>query len=145
MPPVTRGAHTVDGKFISTRWAMVLAAGDSELASAAAGAVLSDSGQTYWRPLYLFLRREGVPSEDAQDLTPGFFAELISDRLLRRADRDKGRFRSFLLGALKRPSGGTCFRMSSSTSPNAKNGSSSGFFPATPAQEFRRNRKQQSI
>jgi RNA polymerase sigma-70 factor (ECF subfamily) len=55
----------------------------------------------YWRPLYLFLRRQGHSPADAQDLTQGFFAELISDRMLRRADRDKGRFRSFLLGALK--------------------------------------------
>jgi RNA polymerase sigma-70 factor (ECF subfamily) len=101
MSPVARGANTVDGKFVSTRWTMVLAAGDSELASAAAGAALSDLCRTYWRPLYLFLRREGVPLEDAQDLTQGFFAELIRDRTYRRADREKGRFRSFLLGALK--------------------------------------------
>jgi DNA-directed RNA polymerase specialized sigma24 family protein len=101
MVPVARGANTVDGKFVSTRWTIVLAAGDSELASAAAGAALSDLCRTYWRPLYLFLRREGIPSEDAQDLTQGFFAEMIRDRTYRRADREKGRFRSFLLGALK--------------------------------------------
>jgi RNA polymerase sigma-70 factor (ECF subfamily) len=49
----------------------------------------------------LFLRRQGLGPEDAQDLAQGFFAELILDRTYLRADREKGRFRSFLLGALK--------------------------------------------
>ncbi len=80
---------------------MVLAAGDSQLPTADAWNALSDLCRIYWRPLYLFLRREGHSSEDAQDLTQGFFAKLIRDRFYRRADRERGRFRSFLLGALK--------------------------------------------
>lgn len=87
--------------FASTRWTLVLAAGDSQLSSHAGAEALSDLCRIYWRPLYLFLRREGVGLEDAQDLTQGFFAELIRDRSYRRADRERGRFRSFLLGALK--------------------------------------------
>ncbi len=79
----------------------MLAAGDSQLPSSEAWNALSDLCRIYWRPLYLFLRREGLAPEDAQDLTQGFFAELIRDRTYRRADRAKGRFRSFLLGALK--------------------------------------------
>lgn len=96
-----RGADTVDGQFASTRWTMVLAAGDSQIPSVEAWNALSDLCRIYWRPLYLFLRRQGMSQDDAQDLTQGFFAKLISDRSYRRADREKGRFRSFLLGALK--------------------------------------------
>ncbi|HEY1582645.1 MAG TPA: hypothetical protein VGF73_06065 [Chthoniobacterales bacterium] len=101
MSTADRVPALLDGKFVSTRWTMVFRAGDSQQPSAAAGEALSDLCRIYWRPLYLFLRREGIGSEDAQDLTQGFFAELISDRAFRRADREKGRFRSFLLGALR--------------------------------------------
>src|SRR5262249_294885 len=57
--------------------------------------------QIYWRPVYVFLRRQGIPEHDAQDFTQGFFAELIDSRAYTRADPIKGRFRSFLLGTLK--------------------------------------------
>jgi DNA-directed RNA polymerase specialized sigma24 family protein len=87
--------------FTSTRWTMVLEAGDSATASAHALGALSELCQIYWRPLYAFLRRQGYGPEDAQDLTQGFFAHLIESRAYARADREKGRFRSFLLGALK--------------------------------------------
>ena len=80
---------------------MVLEAGDSATASAHALSALSELCQIYWRPLYAFLRKQGYGSEDAQDLTQGFFADLIETRAYARADREKGRFRSFLLGALK--------------------------------------------
>ncbi len=79
----------------------MLKAGDSAAASAQSLSALSELCQIYWRPLYLFLRREGHGPEDAQDLTQGFFADLIETRSYVRADREKGRFRSFLLGALK--------------------------------------------
>lgn len=94
-------ATTQDGAFASTRWTVVLAAGDSQLSSAHALDALSELCRIYWRPLYLFLRRQGIGPEDAQDLTQGFFAELIRDHTYLRPDREKGRFRSFLLGALK--------------------------------------------
>jgi len=101
MSPALRDAATQAEQFVSTRWTVVLAAGNSRLSSARALDALSELCQIYWRPLYLFLRREGIGAEDAQDLTQGFFAELIRDRSYLRADREKGRFRSFLLGALK--------------------------------------------
>src|SRR5450432_547808 len=101
MPIATRDPHMQDGQFVSTRWTVVLAAGNSEISSACAFDALSELCRIYWRPLYLFLRREGIGAEDAQDLTQGFFAKLIRDRTYFRADREKGRFRSFLLGALK--------------------------------------------
>jgi RNA polymerase sigma-70 factor (ECF subfamily) len=80
---------------------MVLEAGDSATASAHALSALSELCQIYWRPLYAFLRRQGYEPEDARDLTQGFFADLIETRAYAHADREKGRFRSFLLGALK--------------------------------------------
>jgi DNA-directed RNA polymerase specialized sigma24 family protein len=92
---------TQSGLFASTRWTMVLEAGDSSAESSQAMSALSELCRIYWRPLYLFLRHEGRTAEDAQDLTQGFFANLIETRSYARANPDKGRFRSFLLGALK--------------------------------------------
>src|SRR4030095_14604043 len=94
-------AESRDELFASTRWTMVFEAGDSATASAHALSALSELCQIYWRPLYAFLRKQGYGSEDAQDLTQGFFAHLIESRTYAHADREKGRFRSFLLGALK--------------------------------------------
>jgi RNA polymerase sigma factor (sigma-70 family) len=99
--PLGREAESRGELFASTRWTMVLEAGDSATASAHALSALSELCQIYWRPLYGFLRRQGYGPEDAQDLTQGFFAHLIESRAYARADREKGRFRSFLLGALK--------------------------------------------
>lgn len=90
-----------DGQFVATRWTVVLAAGDSQLSTGHAWEALSELCRIYWRPLYLFLRHQGSGAEDAQDLTQAFFAKLIRDRTYRRADRERGRFRSFLLAALK--------------------------------------------
>ena len=101
MSPALRDVAIQAGQFVSTRWTVVLAAGDSRLSSVQAHNALSELCRIYWKPLYLFLRREGIGAEDAQDLTQGFFAELIRDRFYLRADREKGPFRSFLLGALK--------------------------------------------
>ncbi len=94
-------AETVEGLFASTRWTVVLAAGQSEDTAGNAHRALSELCRIYWRPLYLFLRRQGYAADDAQDLTQGFFAQIIRDRTYFRANRGKGRFRSFLLGALK--------------------------------------------
>jgi RNA polymerase sigma factor (sigma-70 family) len=99
--PLCGEAESRDELFASTRWTMVLEAGDSATASAHALGALSELCQIYWRPLYAFLRKHGYGPEDAQDLTQGFFAHLIETRAYARADREKGRFRSFLLGALK--------------------------------------------
>lgn len=76
-------------------------AADSKTSSAHALSALSELCQIYWRPVYLFLRRQGIGPHDAQDLTQSFFADLIEDRTYARADQMKGRFRSFLLGTLK--------------------------------------------
>ena len=57
--------------------------------------------EDYWYPLYAYLRRRGYPADQAQDLTQEFFVRVLEGRYLDRADREKGRFRSFLLTSLK--------------------------------------------
>ena len=99
--PPRREPQGRDEQFASTRWTIVLEAGNSATVSAHAFNALSELCQIYWRPLYSFLRKQGYDAEDARDLTQGFFADLIESRAYARADREKGRFRSFLLGTLK--------------------------------------------
>src|SRR5205085_6271586 len=65
----------------------------------AAGA-LEKLCQTYWYPLYAFVRRKGHSPHDAQDLTQTFFARLLEKNYIAQADRERGRFRTFLLAAL---------------------------------------------
>ena len=88
-----------DERFEETAWSVVLAAGAET--DARAEAALAELCRIYWRPIYAYLRRSGYAVHDAQDLTQSFFHHLLEDETLRRASRDKGRFRSFLLGSLK--------------------------------------------
>src|SRR6266480_374472 len=99
--PAASSPPTRDSLFASTRWTVVYQAADSKTSSEHALSALSELCQIYWRPVYLFLRRQGIGPHDAQDLTQSFFADLIEDRTYARADQMKGRFRSFLLGTLK--------------------------------------------
>src|SRR4029450_11090245 len=99
--PAALHPTTRDSLFTSTRWTVVREAADSQASSKHALSALSDLCQIYWRPVYLFLRRQGIAQHDAEDLTQGFFADLIENRAYARADPMKGRFRSFLLGTLK--------------------------------------------
>ena len=99
--PAALQTSTRDSSFASTRWTVVRQAADSQTASQHALSALSELCQIYWRPVYVFLRRQSIPQHDAQDLTQGFFANLIESRAYTRADPMKGRFRSFLLGTLK--------------------------------------------
>jgi hypothetical protein len=78
--PVALSPPTRDGSFASTRWTVVRQAADSQTASQHASSALSELCQIYWRPVYVFLRRQGIPQHDAQDLTQGFFADLIESR-----------------------------------------------------------------
>jgi RNA polymerase sigma-70 factor (ECF subfamily) len=77
----------------------VIAAGHSSTAQSSAA--LEQLCRAYWQPVYAFVRRTVRNPEDALDLTQEFFADLLRDRSFTRADREMGRFRSFLLGALK--------------------------------------------
>jgi RNA polymerase sigma factor (sigma-70 family) len=87
--------------FAPTQWSVVLAAGESQSEPEAARTALAQLCQTYWPPLYTFVRSRGYAVHDAQDLTQSFFAHLIEHRLYARADRQQGKFRSFLLASLK--------------------------------------------
>jgi RNA polymerase sigma-70 factor (ECF subfamily) len=62
---------------------------------------LAELCNLYWYPLYAFVRRRGFCPEDAQDLTQGFFLNLLEHKALRRVDRQNGKFRSFLLASLR--------------------------------------------
>src|SRR5437763_12931603 len=93
--------HARSDLFPSTHWSVVLAAGESRAEPEVAHAALAELCQTYWAPLYSFVRSRGYSVHDAQDLTQSFFAYLIERKIYARADRQKGRFRSFLLVSLK--------------------------------------------
>src|SRR4029079_6724410 len=99
MPATVATETTREGLFTSTRWTMVLNASESQTPPDEALRALSELCRIYWRPIFLFLRRQGSNPDDAQDLTQGFFAHLIESRAYARADPEKGRFRSFLLCA----------------------------------------------
>ena len=85
-------------QFPATHWSLVLRAGGDDTRSREALARLC---QTYWYPLYAFVRRHGHGPEDAQDLTQGFFAHLLENHALATVDRARGLFRSFLLASLR--------------------------------------------
>ena len=85
--------------FATTHWSVVLSARDVFTDQAAVA--LERLCQTYWSPLYAYVRRCGHDPETARDLTQGFFAQLIEKRRLTHADRDRGRFRTFLLSAME--------------------------------------------
>jgi RNA polymerase sigma factor (sigma-70 family) len=87
------------GRFATTHWSVVLEAGHES--SPQSKAALEQLCRAYWYPLYTFIRRQGRGPEEAQDLTQEFFAHLLASDSFGRADPAKGRFRSFLLGALK--------------------------------------------
>lgn len=86
--------------FVTTHWSVVLAAGRGD--STRARAALEKLCRNYWYPLYVFARRLGHGAQDAEDLIQGFFAICLEKNYIGTADRAKGRFRSFLLMALKR-------------------------------------------
>src|SRR5688572_8232214 len=92
VPPVAR-------EFLTTHWSVVLLAGQQE--TSRAQEALGHLCQTYWYPLYAYVRRQGHSPHDAEDLTQAFFAKLLEKHYLADARQEKGRFRFFLLAALK--------------------------------------------
>ncbi|MGE3310179.1 MAG: RNA polymerase sigma factor [Limisphaerales bacterium] len=88
------------GGFATTHWSVVLSAGAP--GGTGAEVALERLCRDYWYPLYAFLRRQGVGPQDAEDLTQDFLADLLRRESLQSVDPGKGRFRSFLLVALKR-------------------------------------------
>jgi RNA polymerase sigma factor (sigma-70 family) len=84
--------------FTTTHWSVVL---EAQGESPAAQEALEKLCRTYWRPIYSFVRRQGVGQAEAEDITQGFFAQLLERRSLDAVRKEKGRLRSYLLGALK--------------------------------------------
>jgi len=87
--------------FGTTRWSLILAAAGSSADEQKAREALAELCRTYWRPVFVFVSRQGYPIEEAQDLTQDFFAMILESNWLRRADEHRGRFRSFLLKSLQ--------------------------------------------
>ncbi|MBX6325012.1 MAG: sigma-70 family RNA polymerase sigma factor [Chthoniobacterales bacterium] len=86
---------------MTTRWSIVLSCTDTEGGEQKAQAALAELCKIYWRPVFAFICRQGYSVPDAQDLTQDFFAMVLKGRLLQRADRSRGRFRSLVLKALQ--------------------------------------------
>ena len=99
VPPPSSHVHAGPAAFVTTHWSMVLAAGHAD--TPGAQDALARLCQTYWHPLYAYVRRLGYSPHDAQDLTQEFFARLLAKNTLAGADASRGRFRSFLLASLK--------------------------------------------
>ena len=101
-PAATR-AESADSRgpaFVTTHWSVVLSAQEKDTERSAEA--LETLCRAYWFPLYAYVRRFGHNPPDAQDLTQEFFARLLARHYLDSVDREKGRFRTFLLTALKR-------------------------------------------
>ncbi|MCA9258034.1 MAG: sigma-70 family RNA polymerase sigma factor, partial [Planctomycetales bacterium] len=96
--PIDRSQQT-SPKFQTTRWSIVLTAGQSP--GAESRQALEELAEAYWYPLYAFSRRQGSNDHDAMDLTQGFLMHLISGEALSTVAAEKGRFRSFLLAAFR--------------------------------------------
>ena len=95
---VSQSAHPSPDWFATTHWSVVVSAGAQS--TPAASEAVEKLCRIYWRPVFHFVRRQGYSAHDAQDLTQSFFAKLLEKNFWARADRQKGRFRSFLLNAL---------------------------------------------
>ena len=88
-------------EFATTQWSLVAAARPTEDDRTRAREALAELCRRYWYPLYAFVRFRGYSPDDARDLTQSFFARIIETDGFASADREKGRFRSYLLGAMK--------------------------------------------
>jgi RNA polymerase sigma-70 factor (ECF subfamily) len=91
------GQQPGNSPFPNTSWGLVLAARDDDGGREA----FSTLCRRYWTPIYATLRRQGFAPADAEDLVQGFFLHLVEHHTVARADPERGRFRSFLLGALR--------------------------------------------
>jgi RNA polymerase sigma factor (sigma-70 family) len=88
-------------RFVTTRWSVVLSCADAGGDEQKTRAALAELCKIYWRPVFAFICRRGHSVPDAQDLTQDFFVMVLKGRLLERADRSCGRFRSLVLKALQ--------------------------------------------
>ena len=91
----------VPREFVTTHWSLVGAAQPGDANQTRAREALEELCRAYWYPLYAFVRRRGYAAADAQDLTQAFFSRMLETSGFAAADRERGRFRSYLLGAMK--------------------------------------------
>ncbi len=99
-PEPATGTRTAPADlFATTRWTVVIEAGGAR--TPAADAALEELCGAYWFPLYAYVRRRGYSKEDAEDLTQGFFGSFLARNYLDGLSAERGRFRAFLLAALK--------------------------------------------
>jgi RNA polymerase sigma factor (sigma-70 family) len=87
------------GRFATTRWSLVLAAGQQSNARSAEA--LASLCEMYWYPVYAFIRRQGYRAEDGADLTQAFFARVLEKNYFHDADPARGRFRAFLCASIR--------------------------------------------
>jgi DNA-directed RNA polymerase specialized sigma24 family protein len=92
------GAGSERARFATTRWSLVIAT--REQGSPDAVAALATLCEAYWFPVYAFIRRSGRTQDAASDLTQSFFTRVLEKNYLEDADRDRGRFRTFLLASV---------------------------------------------
>ena len=93
------GSMRSGGTFVTTHWSVVLVA--TQAGTPQADQALATLCEKYWYPLYAFARRQGCSPHDAEDLTQAFFLHLLEKNSLAAADQARGRFRSFLLTAMR--------------------------------------------
>lgn len=93
------GGATAPSGFSTTHWSLITRAATP---SPEGRAALEALCRAYWFPVYAFARKQGCEASDAEDVTQDFFAEIVQSEFLQRADPDRGRFRSYLLTAVKR-------------------------------------------
>lgn len=98
----TSGSRAGPGRpaFVTTHWSVVLSARERQ--SPQSAAALEKLCRVYWYPLYAYIRHQGNSRENAEDLTQAYFARLLEKNVLDSAQKERGRFRSFLLVTLKR-------------------------------------------
>ncbi len=100
MNPRMAAAQEGPHLFQTTHWSRVILAADEERADA--GVALAQLCQDYWYPLYAYARRRGRSPQDAEDVTQAFFLHMLEGGMLKRADAERGRFRTFLLAGMQK-------------------------------------------
>ena len=98
-PDLSASAHGADGVFAATHWSVVVAAGESE--SVESAVALEKLCRTYWYPVYAWIRSRGHQPEEAKDFTQEFLAGLLRKESLSHVEREKGRFRTFLIRSIQ--------------------------------------------
>jgi len=100
-PEDPAGRRPSPGRFVTTRWSVVLSCADAHGDKQKMQKALAELCKIYWRPVFAFIRRQGHSPSDAQDLTQDFFVTVLKGQLLQRANPTRGRFRSLVLKALQ--------------------------------------------